>query len=334
MKKALSIVLSTILLLALLVVPAQAAEMVSLDLPVTQTVTLEGEGAKAEDAVVNYTFTAVTAGAPMPAGAGEGDYSFQLIGNEEYQIPTITYSSTGVWQYKLDAEGADVDPQTVDITVYVTLQDGELTVTVVAMTADGEKCDLSFEATVKAEEPEPVPPTPVTYTVTFETGEGSDVDDQVVNENETAVEPKDPTREGYTFGGWYLDEECTIPFDFSTPITEDITLYAKWTKNAEPEPVPTGEVQAWSLINLICALLTVGVCAIMTATMRYNGKKLLGILPAAAAAAIFLINEHMSLPMQLCDKFTPLMVGLLAVNVMLAYLTSGKTAKERSGKSD
>ena len=49
--------------------------------------------------------------------------------------------------------------------------------------------------------------------------------------------------------------------------------------------------------------------------------------------AIFLMTEHMALPMQLCDKFTPLMVGLLAINVMLAYLTNGKTVEERSGDS-
>ena len=404
MKKALSIVLSTILLLALLVVPAQAADQVELNLPVTQAVTLEGEGAQAEDAVVDYTFTAVTSGAPMPAGAGEGDYSFRLIGNEEYQIPTITFTSTGKWQYLLTAEGSFVDPESVDITVYVTREGGELVATVVAMNAAGEKCELAFTATVVAE---PIPPEPETHTVTFETGEGSDVDDQIVNDGETAEEPEDPTWEGHTFEGWYLDEECTIPYDFSTPVTEDITLYAKWEEIAEPVPpepethtvtfetgegsdvddqivndgdtatkpqdptregyvfggwyldedctipydfntpvtgdiilyakwtkvVPTGDTQAWSLMNLVCVLLTVGVCAVMTATVRRNGRKLLGVLPAAAAAAIFLMTEHMALPMQLCDKFTPLMVGLLAINVMLAYLTNGRTVEERSGDS-
>ena len=37
---------------------------------------------------------------------------------------------------------------------------------------------------------------------------------------------------GYTFGGWYTDEACTQAYDFSTPVTADLTLYAKWTKNA------------------------------------------------------------------------------------------------------
>jgi len=46
------------------------------------------------------------------------------------------------------------------------------------------------------------------------------------------VKPADPTRDGYTFGGWYTDEVCTQAYDFSTPVTADLTLYAKWTKNA------------------------------------------------------------------------------------------------------
>ena len=44
--------------------------------------------------------------------------------------------------------------------------------------------------------------------------------------------PADPTRDGYTFGGWFTDEACTQAYDFSTPVTADLTLYAKWTKNA------------------------------------------------------------------------------------------------------
>ena len=67
--------------------------------------------------------------------------------------------------------------------------------------------------------------------VSFETGEGSKVDFQTTADGKL-VKPADPTREGYTFGGWYTDEDCTQAYDFSTPVTSDMTLYAKWTKNA------------------------------------------------------------------------------------------------------
>ena len=67
--------------------------------------------------------------------------------------------------------------------------------------------------------------------VSFETGEGSKVDFQTTADGKL-VKPADPTRDGYTFGGWFTDEACTQAYDFSTPVTADLTLYAKWTKNA------------------------------------------------------------------------------------------------------
>ena len=67
--------------------------------------------------------------------------------------------------------------------------------------------------------------------VSFETGEGSKVDFQTTADGKL-VKPADPTRDGYTFGGWYTDESCTQAYDFGTPVTADLTLYAKWTKNA------------------------------------------------------------------------------------------------------
>lgn len=67
--------------------------------------------------------------------------------------------------------------------------------------------------------------------VSFETGEGSKVDSQTTADGKL-VKPADPTRDGYTFAGWYTDEACTQAYDFSTPMTADLTLYAKWTKDA------------------------------------------------------------------------------------------------------
>lgn len=45
-----------------------------------------------------------------------------------------------------------------------------------------------------------------------------------------------PEVEGYTFGGWYADEDRTIEFDFNTPITGDTKVYVKWEKNAPVLP--------------------------------------------------------------------------------------------------
>ncbi len=67
------------------------------------------------------------------------------------------------------------------------------------------------------------------YTVHFSTGEGSAVADAEVEKGATVVKPEDPTRDGFEFGGWYKDEACTTPWNFSTDrISEETTLYAKW----------------------------------------------------------------------------------------------------------
>ena len=73
------------------------------------------------------------------------------------------------------------------------------------------------------------------YTVTFDAN-GKDAampDSQRVKEGKVATEPSTkPQCKGYTFAGWYTDEACAQAYDFSTPVTADLTLYAKWTKNA------------------------------------------------------------------------------------------------------
>lgn len=68
--------------------------------------------------------------------------------------------------------------------------------------------------------------------VSFNTGEGSKVDFQTTAANGSVTKPADPTREGYTFAGWYTDEACREAYKFDAAVTADMTLYAKWTKNA------------------------------------------------------------------------------------------------------
>ena len=78
------------------------------------------------------------------------------------------------------------------------------------------------------------------YTVTYESNGGSTVPSQTVKYNETANKPADPTKSGYTFAGWYTEEKLTNKYDFATPVTGNITLYAKWNTNYVPyyPPVP------------------------------------------------------------------------------------------------
>lgn len=65
------------------------------------------------------------------------------------------------------------------------------------------------------------------YTVTFQSEGGSEVASQI-RANTPADRPADPTKEGYTFIGWYNGES---EWDFETPVTADLTLTAKWQVN-------------------------------------------------------------------------------------------------------
>ena len=74
------------------------------------------------------------------------------------------------------------------------------------------------------------------YTVTYEFNGGRTVPSQAVKYNETANKPADPTKSGYTFADWYTEEKLTNKYDFAAPVTGNITLYAKWTRNYTPRP--------------------------------------------------------------------------------------------------
>ena len=72
------------------------------------------------------------------------------------------------------------------------------------------------------------------YTVTFNAYGGFPTpDEQHVKSGEKAVLPAEPTLKGHTFAFWYLgdDEQNATAYDFNTPVTENITLTAKWNIN-------------------------------------------------------------------------------------------------------
>lgn len=72
--------------------------------------------------------------------------------------------------------------------------------------------------------------------VRFESNGGSAVEKQKVQKGSVATEPDDPTKSGYTFYGWYADENFTgKEFDFEkTAVSETMTLYAKWVEHVSP----------------------------------------------------------------------------------------------------
>lgn len=71
---------------------------------------------------------------------------------------------------------------------------------------------------------------PISYTVSFNSNGGTAVDSQNIEEGKIASKPKDPTKTGYLFDGWYIDEEFAQKWNSSSPVKSDITVHAKWNK--------------------------------------------------------------------------------------------------------
>ena len=66
------------------------------------------------------------------------------------------------------------------------------------------------------------------FNVEFNTSGGNVIQTQTIKENEKALRPTNPIKNGYTFKGWYIDN---IEYDFNIAVTKNIKLEAKWVKN-------------------------------------------------------------------------------------------------------
>lgn len=216
--------------------------------PVTHTVTFDtaNGGAPVKVTVVD--------GEPVgkPADPTYDGYTFAgwALDGEPYNFDTpVTGDITLTAQWEKPAEytvtfdtqdGTSVPAQTVTENGTVTrpadpTRDGY---TFKGWTLNGQPYDfgtpVTGNLTLTAVWEENKTPQPVTHKVTFDTNGGSAVDSQTVDDGATAVKPADPTRDGYTFNGWTLNGK---PYDFSRPVTGDITLEAQWEKNETPAPV-------------------------------------------------------------------------------------------------
>lgn len=88
-------------------------------------------------------------------------------------------------------------------------------------------CDSEGNTAAQAK----IAPLDAVYTVSFDTYGGPEVESQTVVTGGTAQEPDEPVLEGFQFGGWFLDpaKDEENPYDFSTPVTGDLSLKAYWT---------------------------------------------------------------------------------------------------------
>src|SRR5690606_33883984 len=78
------------------------------------------------------------------------------------------------------------------------------------------------------------------YTVTFDSHDGSAVAPITdIAKNATITLPAAPTRDGYTFVGWFTEENGGTEFTNLTPVTDNITVYAKWSEVPVQHPYAT-----------------------------------------------------------------------------------------------
>ena len=72
------------------------------------------------------------------------------------------------------------------------------------------------------------------HTLTFETNGGSAIDPVTVRHGNAVARPTDPTKDKYTFIGWYVDPEFSAEYDFATVLEADKTIYAKFELTSTP----------------------------------------------------------------------------------------------------
>jgi len=109
------------------------------------------------------------------------------------------------------------------------------------------------------------------FLVQFNTNGGNTISDQLVPTGVTATRPDKPTRSGYTFAGWFSDSGLTTPYNFSTPVTANVMLYAKWTVGDETLSLSSCSTVA---IDVSPGYMSSGLCQVDVTTNSYYGYTL------------------------------------------------------------
>ena len=184
----------------------------------------------AETLTVDYSICKADGNYIRQGTSGGGDVKSQPVvsvqNGETYVYFTSNNNPGGIYRYRIgDAEA--------ELLYTPTAEDQQYCMTSISVGSDGSLYYVNDSGKLFAVKGNGQRAN--RYTVSFNAN-GKDAttpDSQRVKEGKTATEPADkPQLKGYTFGGWYTDEACTQAYDFSTPVTADLTLYAKWTKNA------------------------------------------------------------------------------------------------------
>ena len=110
-------------------------------------------------------------------------------------------------------------------------------------------CALAVFAIVSCKE-EPAPAKAKNPVVTFDTQEGSAIAPVTVEKGVAVEKPENPTRDGFSFYKWFTESTLENEYNFETPVTESITLFAKWVKLPAAETQTIKSVSPSDIVKL------------------------------------------------------------------------------------
>ena len=93
--------------------------------------------------------------------------------------------------------------------------------------------------------------TAIKYTVTFDSKGGTEISTQEIEKGSKVTKPTDPTKDGYTFGGWYSDSFYFYEYDFNDKVLRNLTLHAKWNEIPKTVTYDTGDATVITWIDSI-----------------------------------------------------------------------------------
>lgn len=178
------------------------------------------DGAKTDSLIVTVTAKPISV---TSVSLNKSSLSL-TVGDSSSLIATITPSNAT--NQNLTWSSSDTTVASVNNGLVTALKTGTATITV--KTADGAKT-ASATVTVTAKK----------HTVTFDSNGGSAVSKQTVEDGKKATAPSNPTKDGYNFIGWLLNN---VIYDFNTSVTKNITLVASWENQTWDIDSATGSI--------------------------------------------------------------------------------------------
>lgn len=192
---------------------AEYTQEFSFDSPISANITLHAKWTPESSDMVPVTGIALDVHA----------FRLNAIGDTKELTAAITPDNATNQEVLWTTDNPEV--ATVENGVVTAVGEGTTVITVIAQ----DNAEIKDQATVTVN-------TSGKCVVKFVVNGGTAIGDISVDIGTAVARPKDPTRAGYQFAGWFTDAACTKAYDFKTELQEDITLYAKWQPDGQKPP--------------------------------------------------------------------------------------------------